>query len=91
MTFERVRDAHGETLQVLGDRLEFFHHRVAVAMRQAFADVLVDERLLGRIDGALYRLQLLREFHAGTFGGQHLNDAGKVTVRALEAFYNCWM
>lgn len=75
-----------DTLQVLGDRLELFHHRMTVAMRQAFADVLVYERLLGRIDGALYRLQLLRKVHAGTFGRQHLNYAGKVPVRAFEAF-----
>ena len=60
-------------------------------MRQAFADVLVDERLLGGIDGTLYRLQLLRKVDAGTFGRQHPNDAGKVTVRAFEAFYNSWM
>ena len=73
-------------LQIFGDRLEFFHDVMALAMRQALADVLMDERFLGRRDGALDCLELLRQIHARTFGYQHLDHAGKMAVRAFEAF-----
>lgn len=79
--------AQQNSLQVLRDGLEFLHHvHFFVAIRQAVADVIVDQRLLRRVDGALDRLQLLRQFHAGPFRFQHLDDAGKVAVRAFEAF-----
>ena len=45
----------------------------------------MDDRLLGRTDGALHRMQLLGDVHALTTLFDHGDDASQMTVRPLEA------
>ncbi len=51
---------------------------------QAMVDVVVDQGLLGRGDGAFDGVELLDDVHAGTVGLHHADDVAQVPLGALE-------
>jgi hypothetical protein len=52
---------------------------------EAMIDVVVNQGLLGVLDRALDRLELLRNLHAGPALLDHLDDHAKVAIGTLEA------
>ena len=76
--------------QIARDRLEFAHRRpsgLAGGLEralEAMADVIVNERLLGALDRALDRLELLCHLRARLAALDHLDDLLQVPVGALE-------
>jgi hypothetical protein len=52
------------------------------------ADVIVDQRLLGTFDGALDRLQLLRDLRTGAVLFDHSDDGFEMAIGTFQAAGN---
>src|SRR5678815_1389440 len=73
--------------EVFGDQLEIPHERTPLCTRgvEAVAEVIVNQRLLGILDGAFDGLQLLSNLSAGPLLLDHLDDGLKMAVGAFQA------